>query len=110
MSESSFRCHSFVNSILKFQSQNLFIMSNNYRFETLQLPCWTRTDPTKIPELFQFIRRPSYGVQLAEAWRKKNSFFFGLKEFWLTSIPESWNPLKDVFEKRIAALKVEWLP
>jgi O-acetylhomoserine (thiol)-lyase len=75
-------------------------MSNNYRFETLQLHAGQEPDPTTNSRAVPIYQTTSYVFNSAE----HGANLFGLKEFG-NIYTRIMNPTTDVFEKRIAALE-----
>ena len=75
-------------------------MSNNLRFETLQLHAGQEIDPTTRSRAVPIYQTTSYGFQSSE----HAANLFGLKEFG-NIYTRIMNPTTDVFEKRIAALE-----
>ena len=74
-------------------------MSNNLRFETLQLHAGQQIDPTTKSRAVPIYQTTSYGFNNAA----HAANLFGLKEFG-NIYTRIMNPTTDVFEKRIAAL------
>jgi O-acetylhomoserine/O-acetylserine sulfhydrylase len=75
-------------------------MSNNLRFETLQLHAGQEIDPTTRSRAVPIYQTTSYGFQNSE----HAANLFGLKEFG-NIYTRIMNPTTDVFEKRMAALE-----
>lgn len=75
-------------------------MSNNHRFETLQLHAGQQIDPTTKSRAVPVYQTTSYGFN--NATHAAN--LFGLKEFG-NIYTRIMNPTTDVFEQRIAALE-----
>jgi O-acetylhomoserine (thiol)-lyase len=75
-------------------------MSNNLRFETLQLHAGQQIDPTTKARAVPIYQTTSYGFNNSEHAAK----LFGLKEFG-NIYTRIMNPTTDVFEQRIAALE-----
>ncbi|HET6996685.1 MAG TPA: O-acetylhomoserine aminocarboxypropyltransferase/cysteine synthase [Chitinophagaceae bacterium] len=75
-------------------------MSNNLRFETLQLHAGQQIDPTTKARAVPIYQTTSYGFNSSEHAAK----LFGLKEFG-NIYTRIMNPTTDVFEQRIAALE-----
>lgn len=75
-------------------------MSNNLRFETLQLHAGQEIDPTTKSRAVPIYQTTSYGFTNSE----HAANLFGLKEFG-NIYTRIMNPTTDVFEKRIAALE-----
>ncbi len=75
-------------------------MSNNYRFETLQLHAGQQIDPTTKSRAVPIYQTTSYGFDNAE----HAANLFGLKQFG-NIYTRIMNPTTDVFEQRIAALE-----
>src|SRR3982751_5448348 len=75
-------------------------MSNNLRFETLQLHAGQEIDPTTKSRAVPIYQTTSYGFSSSE----HAANLFGLKEFG-NIYSRIMNPTTDVFEKRIAALE-----
>lgn len=75
-------------------------MSNNLRFETLQLHAGQEVDPTTRSRAVPIYQTTSYTFQNSE----HAANLFGLKEFG-NIYTRIMNPTTDVFEKRIAALE-----
>ena len=75
-------------------------MSNNLRFETLQLHAGQQIDPTTKARAVPIYQTTSYGFNNSEHAAK----LFGLKEFG-NIYTRIMNPTTDVFEQRLAALE-----
>lgn len=75
-------------------------MSNNLRFETLQLHAGQEIDPTTRSRAVPIYQTTSYGFENSE----HAANLFGLKQFG-NIYTRIMNPTTDVFEKRIAALE-----
>ena len=75
-------------------------MSNNLRFETLQLHAGQQIDPTTKARAVPIYQTTSYGFNNSEHAAK----LFGLKEFG-NIYTRIMNPTSDVFEQRIASLE-----
>jgi O-acetylhomoserine/O-acetylserine sulfhydrylase len=75
-------------------------MSNNYRFETLQLHAGQQIDPTTNARAVPIYQTTSYGFNNSE----HAANLFGLKAFG-NIYTRLMNPTNDVFEQRIAALE-----
>ena len=75
-------------------------MSNNLRFETLQLHAGQQIDPTTKARAVPIYQTTSYGFNSSEHAAK----LFGLKEFG-NIYTRIMNPTTDVFEQRLAALE-----
>nr|MBI1229701.1 aminotransferase class I/II-fold pyridoxal phosphate-dependent enzyme [Cytophagales bacterium] len=75
-------------------------MSQNYRFETLQLHAGQEPDPTTNSRAVPIYQTSSYVFNSAE----HGANLFGLKEFG-NIYTRIMNPTTDVFEKRMAALE-----
>ena len=75
-------------------------MSNNLRFETLQLHAGQEIDPTTRARAVPIYQTTSYGFENSE----HAANLFGLKQFG-NIYTRIMNPTTDVFEKRIAALE-----
>lgn len=75
-------------------------MSNNYRFETLQLHAGQQIDPATHSRAVPIYQTTSYGFRNSE----HAANLFGLKEFG-NIYTRIMNPTTDVFEQRIAALE-----
>lgn len=75
-------------------------MSNNLRFETLQLHAGQQIDPTTNARAVPIYQTTSYGFNNAE----HAANLFGLKEFG-NVYTRIMNPTTDVFEQRIAVLE-----
>src|SRR6187455_1376357 len=75
-------------------------MSNNLRFETLQLHAGQQIDPTTKARAVPIYQTTSYGFNSSEHAAK----LFGLKEFG-NIYTRIMNPTTDVFEQRVAALE-----
>ena len=75
-------------------------MSNNLRFETLQLHAGQQIDPTTKARAVPIYQTTSYGFNNSEHAAK----LFGLKEFG-NIYTRIMNPTTDVFEQRMAALE-----
>jgi len=75
-------------------------MSNNLRFETLQLHAGQKIDPTTKARAVPIYQTTSYGFDSTE----HAANLFGLREFG-NIYSRIMNPTTDVFEQRIAALE-----
>lgn len=75
-------------------------MSNNPRFETLQLHAGQEIDPTTRSRAVPIYQTTSYGFESSE----HAANLFGLKQFG-NIYTRIMNPTTDVFEKRMAALE-----
>src|SRR6187401_3705555 len=75
-------------------------MSNNLRFETLQLHAGQEIDPTSRSRAVPIYQTTSYTFKDSE----HGANLFALKEFG-NIYTRIMNPTNDVFEKRIAALE-----
>ena len=75
-------------------------MSNNLRFETLQLHAGQEIDPTTRARAVPIYQTTSYGFENSE----HAANLFGLKQFG-NIYTRIMNPTTDVFEKRMAALE-----
>ena len=75
-------------------------MSNNHRFETLQLHAGQQVDPTTGARAVPIYQTTSYGFKNSQ----HAANLFGLKEFG-NIYTRLMNPTNDVFENRIAALE-----
>src|ERR1051325_6166639 len=75
-------------------------MSNNLRFETLQLHAGQQIDPTTKARAVPIYQTTSYGFDNSEHAAR----LFGLKEFG-NLYTRVMNPTTDVFEQRMAALE-----
>lgn len=75
-------------------------MSNQYRFETLQLHAGQQIDPTTKSRAVPIYQTTSYGFNNSD----HAANLFGLKEFG-NIYTRIMNPTTDVFEQRIAALE-----
>jgi O-acetylhomoserine/O-acetylserine sulfhydrylase len=75
-------------------------MSNNLRFETLQLHAGQQIDPTTKSRAVPIYQTTSYGFDNSE----HAANLFGLKAFG-NIYTRIMNPTSDVFEQRIAALE-----
>jgi len=75
-------------------------MSNNYRFETLQLHAGQQVDPTTNARAVPIYQTSSYGFNNSE----HAANLFGLKAFG-NIYTRLMNPTTDVFEQRVAALE-----
>lgn len=75
-------------------------MSNNLRFETLQLHAGQQIDPTTKSRAVPIYQTTSYGFDSSE----HAANLFGLKQFG-NIYSRIMNPTTDVFEQRIAALE-----
>lgn len=75
-------------------------MSNNLRFETLQLHAGQEIDPTTRSRAVPIYQTTSYGFESSE----HAANLFGLKQFG-NIYTRIMNPTTDVFEKRMAALE-----
>lgn len=75
-------------------------MSNNLRFETLQLHAGQEIDPTTRSRAVPIYQTTSYGFENSE----HAANLFGLKQFG-NIYTRIMNPTTDVFEKRMAALE-----
>jgi O-acetylhomoserine (thiol)-lyase len=75
-------------------------MSNNYRFETLQLHAGQQIDPTTNARAVPIYQTSSYGFNNSE----HAANLFGLKAFG-NIYTRLMNPTTDVFEQRVAALE-----
>jgi O-acetylhomoserine/O-acetylserine sulfhydrylase len=75
-------------------------MSNNHRFETLQLHAGQQVDPTTGARAVPIYQTTSYGFKNSQ----HAANLFGLKEFG-NIYTRLMNPTSDVFENRIAALE-----
>jgi len=75
-------------------------MSNNHRFETLQLHAGQQIDPTTNARAVPIYQTTSYGFNNSE----HAANLFGLKAFG-NIYTRLMNPTNDVFEQRIAALE-----
>src|SRR5882762_10443658 len=75
-------------------------MSNNLRFETLQLHAGQQIDPTTKARAVPIYQTTSYGFNNSEHAAK----LFGLKEFG-NIYTRIMNPTTDVFEQRLASLE-----
>jgi O-acetylhomoserine (thiol)-lyase len=75
-------------------------MSNNYRFETLQLHAGQQVDPSTGARAVPIYQTTSYGFKNSQ----HAANLFGLKEFG-NIYTRIMNPTTDVFENRIAALE-----
>lgn len=75
-------------------------MSNNLRFETLQLHAGQKIDPTTKARAVPIYQTTSYGFDSSE----HAANLFGLREFG-NIYTRIMNPTTDVFEQRVAALE-----